>query len=152
MFSVLINWIYSQNLEEEDNADLDFDPQFQLWILAHRVLIPKLQNATMRLLFAIKRMASLRPDTLQYTYEIQPKKVPYVFDLLSTTRLEVPLQSTGFTRPGHKKCLQIWSAFLAVCCPNEGRVAMGGALQRLKIILSPRRYLKGWVNHSPSLE
>ena len=94
VFSVFVNWIYSQKLEEEDIEDLDSDAQFQLWILADRLLVPKLQNATMRLLLLNKRRPSLKRGTLQYVYENTTKGSP-----LRTRLVEHYTSRGSFTKP-----------------------------------------------------
>lgn len=49
-FSVFVNWIYTQRIERTEGKVLLREALLELWLLAERLLIPRLQNETMTLL------------------------------------------------------------------------------------------------------
>lgn len=49
-FSMFINWVYTQRIERSDKLDITMNNCIELWILAERLLIPKLQNEVMLLI------------------------------------------------------------------------------------------------------
>jgi len=53
-FNIFINWLYTQEIKDVDGKIPVQDRLYELWILADRFLIPKLQNKAMSYIRGVK--------------------------------------------------------------------------------------------------
>lgn len=49
-FAIFVNWLYTQRIEEPNSDKLTMSNLLELWLLADRILIPRLQNETLAIL------------------------------------------------------------------------------------------------------
>lgn len=75
-FAIFVNWLYTQRIEDTSKDSVRVSTLLELWILAGRLLIPKLQNATLRMLDEA-RWNSFSSSRFVMVYENTPQKFLY---------------------------------------------------------------------------
>lgn len=69
-FGLLINYIYTGEVEGADDEPIPIDELINLWILADRVLMPKLQNASLKAIEVQTHSSfSCSPQTYRQIYD-----------------------------------------------------------------------------------
>jgi hypothetical protein len=76
IFGIFANWLYSQTIEDEDSKAPSADQLIQLWVLADRLLVPRLQNQAMAVLDNQRRenAPGSRPSSTSYNFAYENTK------------------------------------------------------------------------------
>jgi len=103
-FKLFLEWMYSKTFEDATTVS---ECLLELWVLADRSIIPKLQNFAIDLL---RRSQLLHLESLEWVWETQIKTALFV-DFSSADAPGVFPQNTTQPKPTtfQKKCYSIWS-------------------------------------------
>ncbi|KAH7382021.1 hypothetical protein BKA64DRAFT_218609 [Cadophora sp. MPI-SDFR-AT-0126] len=69
VFGILVNWLYTQTLVNKSSEQPLSSHLFMLWILADKLLIPRLQNDILSMLESARKTKGLPSAVFGYVYE-----------------------------------------------------------------------------------
>ncbi|PVH71817.1 hypothetical protein DL98DRAFT_577183 [Cadophora sp. DSE1049] len=69
VFGIFVNWLYTQTLVNKSSEQPLSSHLFKLWILADKLLIPRLQNDILSMLEAARKSKGLPSAVFGYVYE-----------------------------------------------------------------------------------